>query len=94
MNQYAEHSPRCYECTACEEYSGSRMATCMTARDAVQEHTGIVAAEVEFDPAQNAGRCPDFDPTSDFFERVREDSTPLEEIYGLTMPSGIVRRVA
>jgi hypothetical protein len=70
------------------------MATCMTARDAVQEHTGIVAAEVRFDPEQNAAHCPDFDPTAKFFERVREDATPLDDVYGLTMPSGIVRRVA
>lgn len=94
MNQYAEHNPRCYECENCEEYPGSRLASCMTARDAVQECTGVVAAEVKFDPDQDACDCPDFDPSAEFFERVREESSSLTEIYGLTMPSGITRSVA
>lgn len=92
MNIYAEHNPRCYECNECEDIPGSRLATCMTARDAVYEQLGITVSEVKFNPDQDCGGCDNFDPDDEFFERVREESMPLEEVYGLTPPTGLTRR--
>jgi hypothetical protein len=83
MNQYAEHNPKCYECEQCEDYPGGRMATCMTARDAVQECTGVVASEVKFDPDHDAGHCPDFDPTQECLNRIAEDALQEEVKRGL-----------
>lgn len=87
-NQYAEHNPRCCECENCEDIPGSQRATCQIAADTVTEAIGI-RVEVRFNPDQDARHCDDFDPDAEFFERVREESTPKAELYGLTPPSGI-----